>query len=918
MFEEKASSRAQSRSSLARGARLGSYEIESLLGSGGMGEVYRARDTRLGRTVAIKVLPARVAGDGARRRRFETEARAISQISHPHICALYDVGEAETVPFLVMEYLDGQTLADRLKQKPLSVADTLQYATQIADALDAAHRRGIVHGDLKPANVMLTKGGVRLLDFGLARISTSEVSDIAIDAQPSAVTATVDGVVRGTLPYLSPELLEGGKADVRSDIFAFGAVLYEMLTGRRAFAGASESATVAAILETHPAPLDAEPATIPPALTHVVTTCLAKDPDERWQNAGDLQRQLAWIAKSERAPARSAVAAVGAAIGKRMLVISAVTAISALLTAVVLWNQSGRDSQARMVTRFTAALPADLLLPAVSRDGSQFAFVVMQGNERGERIYVRRMDQSEAKPIQGTANAAALAFSPDGEWITFVARPGFLSQLKKVHLVSGAVQTLVDDAGIPPAIPVSWGDDNHIYFTSSDRLLRVASEGGTPQTLLASDSKDDIERVYFPQPLPGGRSVLFTVSTASSVDSGYEFRVAVLNVETGRTKVLLEAAGMAHYAPAGSDAAAGHIVYERGGALFAVPFDANRLVVKGSPVRVLEGVGNFSNSPAFAVSNSGTLVYGAGSSLLDASDTLVWVDRQGKELPLSAPPLRYATPRLSPRGDQVALSVVWPGGAARSDLGVYDLVNMTLTRLTSEGNNSSPVWTPDGNRLIYLSRRAGANKHVQSEVTSLPADGSESPLVLLRGELEPKAVSHNRGVLLLHQSTPKVWFAQVIANGLPSPANELRPFLESPSAGGNMTFSPDGRWVAYDSSESGGARVYVVPYPGPGGKWQVSTSRGWGPRWSHSGREIFYRDGDSMMSVKVETSPAFRFSTPSKLFDGRYGVAYDANFAVAPDDQRFLMIKPNAARAVRTLDVVLNWTDELKRLVPMN
>jgi serine/threonine-protein kinase len=528
------------------------------------------------------------------------------------------------------------------------------------------------------------------------------------------------------------------------------------------------------------------------------------------------------------------------------------------------------------------------------------------------------MDQSEAKPIPGTANAAALAFSPDGEWISFIARPGTLSQLKKVHVASGAVQTLVEDAGIPPGIPVRWGEDDQIYFTSMDRLLRVASGGGTPQTLVASDAKDKIERVYSPQVLPGGRGVLFTLSTLSGVDSGYELHIAALSVETGQSKILLEAAGMAHYATTRTDPTAGHIVYERNGSLFAVPFDANRLVVKGSPVRVLEGVGSFTNSPAFALSDSGTLVYGAGSTVMDAADTLVWVDRQGRELPIPAPPLQYSAPRLSPDGGRVALAVGGKGGAGRVDLSVYDLARTNLTRLTSEGNNFSPIWTPDGKRLIYLSRRAPTHSDVQSAVASLPADGSAPPVVLLRGEFEPKAISADGRVMLLRHSTPKAWFAQVLANGLPSPSDKLRPLLESAFVGGNMSFSPDGRWVAYDSTESGGTQVYVEAFPGPGGKWQISTERGWGPRWSHSGRELFYRDGDRMMVVKVETSPTFRVGTPTKLFEARYRVAYDASFDVARDDQRFLMIKPNAAEAVRTLHVVLNWTEELKRLVPTN
>jgi eukaryotic-like serine/threonine-protein kinase len=894
---------------------IGPYEIDGLLGAGGMGEVYRARDPRLGRDVAIKILPRGFTDNADRLARFEREARILAALNHPNIAAIYGledgpIGSDDRARALILELVEGETLEARLARGPLTFDDTLTVATQVVAALEAAHEKGIVHRDLKPANIKITPNGVvKVLDFGLAKMTS--------DAVPDTGTAgsTRDGLIVGTVTYMSPEQARGRPVDTRADVWAFGCVLYEMLAGRSAFACATATDTLAAIIEREP-DWNALPQSTRPSIHRLLKRCLQKEPHRRLHAIADARLDFEEALTETLQSAE--VAAPQAATSKRSIVLWAAAAAVALVTAMALWNQSARDPESRIVTRFTTALPADLLLPAVTRNGSRFAFVVNQGNERGDRIYVRRMDQSDAKPIPGTANATALAFSPDGEWITFVARLGTLSQLKKVHLATSAVHTLVEDAGIPPGIPVGWGEDDYIYFSSMDRLLRVASGGGTPQTLVASDTKDTFERVYAPQLLPGGRGVLFTLSSLSRVASGHELHIAVLSVETGQRKILLEGAGTAHYAATHTQPTDGHIVYERNGSLFAVPFDANRLVLKGSPVRVLEGVGSFTNSPAFALSDSGTLVYGAGTAVADAADTLVWVDRQGREMPVAAPALQYSAPRLSPDGRRVAVSVAAKGGAGRVDLSVYDLARTNLSRLTSEGNSFSPVWTPDGKHLIYQSRRAPTHSNVQSSVAWLPADGSAPPVVVLRGELEPKAISADASVMLLRQSTPKVWFAHVLANGLPSASGKLRPFMESAFAGGNMSFSPDGRWVAYDSTESGGTHVYVEAFPGPGGKWPISTEHGWGPRWSHSGRELFYRDGDRMMVVKVETRPTFRVGTPTKLFEARYKVAYDANFDVAPDDQRFLMIKPNAADDVRTLHVVLNWHEELKRLARTN
>jgi len=466
---------------------LGPYEIGGLLGAGGMGEVYRARDPRLGRDVAIKILPREFTNDANRLARFEREARILAALNHPNIGAIYGLedgpaGDDDRTRALILELVEGETLEDRLAQGPLTFHDALTVANQVTEALGAAHEKGIVHRDLKPANIKITPNGVvKVLDFGLAKQTSDH--EPAKEAGPSR-----DGLIVGTVAYMSPEQTRGRDVDTRSDIWAFGCILYEMLVGHSAFAGATATDTLAAIVEREP-DWNALPQSTRPSIRRLLKRCLQKEARHRLHAIADARLDIE-EALSGTPNQSNEVPAPRALTSKRSKVLWAAVAIVTLVTAVALRDRLAPNPGARMVTRFTAALPADLILPAVAREGSRFAFVVKQGNESGDRVYVRRMDQSEATPIPGTANAAALAFSPDGEWIAFVARPGTQSQLKKVHIASGTVQTLLEDAGIPPAMPVRWGEDDQIYFTSADRVLRVASGGGAQNDGLPAASSD--------------------------------------------------------------------------------------------------------------------------------------------------------------------------------------------------------------------------------------------------------------------------------------------------------------------------------------------------------------------------------------------------------------------------------------------
>jgi serine/threonine-protein kinase len=884
---------------LTAGTRLGPYEILAPIGAGGMGEVYRARDTKLKREVALKVLPDSFAGDPERMARFQREAEVLAALNHPNIATIYGVEDRA----LVMELVEGENL-----KGPLPVETALNYARQLADALEAAHDKGITHRDLKPANIMITPAGlVKVLDFGLATVSPDPSSGSADRPNSPTLTmrATQAGMLMGTAGYMSPEQAAGKPVDKRADIWSFGVVLWEMLTGKRLFDGETISHTLADVLR---APIDFELLSkeTPPAIRDLVKRCLDRDVKKRLRDIGEARIAIEKVGTEPQAPAAAPLAPNGAS---RRRFSWALAALALALAAVALWGWlRPTPPEPRNVVRLTATLPVANTpgALAMSHDGSRLAFV--GGPQR--QIYVRMLDQLETRPISGTEGATFLCFSPDGQWISYIDSSVQPNKLKKIALAGGPAQILADAIQTTGPPTQDWGLDDAILFASNGALMRIPSAGGTPQTLATPDPKKNELFYLSPRLLPGGKQVLFAIAQASSSTPGRGGEIAALNLQTGEKKTLVEGVSAATllYFPSRPGSSAGHIVYYvyNTGSLMAVAFDASRMEVKGSPIPVLDGVQGYSNSPfaLMGISDSGTLAYVAGGLSTGPAFTLVWVDRMGVEQPVAAPPRNYVSLRLSPEGQRIALLIAGQG----LQLWVYDLARGTLRNLTSEGSGGNAIWTPDGKRLIY--------SPTSRSVVSAPADASDPPSILTSAEnsrVTPTSVSPDGKLVIGHNSDGGLW-VMPLPEGSPGNA-KLQPFLDSRSQKVDAAFSPDGHWVAYRSNETGNREIYVAPYPGPGGKFLISTEGGVTPRWSSDGRELFYRNGDKMMAVDVQTSPAFRAGTPKVLFQGTYAGSYD----VAPDGKRFLMIKPPAGAQAPTdqVTMVLNWFEELRRRVPV-
>jgi hypothetical protein len=873
---------------LAPGATVGSYVIVSLIGAGGMGEVYRAQDSRLKRDVALKILPASVAGDPERMTRFQREAEVLASLNHPNVATIYGI-EANA---LVMEMVEGENL-----RGPLPFDDALHLARQIVQALEYAHERGIIHRDLKPANVKVTSDGVaKLLDFGLAKAIEDPAAPGGLSKSPT-LTLAAAGVILGTAAYMAPEQAHGAAADRRADIWSFGAVLYEMLTGKQAFSGESISDTLASVLKLEP-DWAALPADTPIAIRTLLRRCLIKDRTYRLQAIGEarivIDDVVSGSADQERAPA--------AAAGRtRRLAIAgwSAAAILAAVAVLVSGTQNVTPFAPRPVVRFTDALPLANVLGALalSPDGSQLAFV----GGPSSQIHVRPMEQLEPRAIDGTDGAANLCFSPDGQWIGFITRD---RGLKKVRVAGGPVQTLADALVLISPPFVSWPQTDEIFFVNNGAVMKIRAGGGNPETVAAPDA--GINYYASPQLLPGGQQLLLSARIGTP-SIGYEFRLIARNLQTGEQKTLLERAGLAQYLPTGTTT--GHIVYYNpvAAAIMAIPFDLTRLEVKGSPAAVFEGIQGWGSYGLFTISDSGTLVYGSGAPL--TGTTLVWVERDGTEHLTASGGRRYTSARLAPDGHRVAVSIVGVREDTE-DIWIRDLARGTLNRVTNDGNAGNPVWTPDGHRVIYERRPNFGDP----AVLWVPADGSARSTVLAtssRGRIVPESVSPDGTILIGSFPYERKMFV------LPLPTRDAKPqpFLDSRFAGFNTAFSPDGAWVAYSSDESGEKEVYVTPFPRAGGKFPISANGGAFPRWSRSGRELFYRSGDKMMVVNVETSPQFRAGVPKVLFERPFGNSYD------PDEEgkRFLMIKPPGVEASVTgrVHIVLNWFEELRRRMPV-
>jgi Tol biopolymer transport system component len=878
---------------LTPGTRLGSYEIVAAIGAGGMGEVYRARDTRLHRDVAIKVLASNMAHRADLRERFEREARTIAGLNHPHICVLHDIGHQDGLDYLVMEYLEGETLAARLKRGPLPLAQALQYGAEIGDALDKAHRKGVTHRDLKPGNIILTRTGAKLLDFGLAKLQAS-AADVA--EQPTREgPITAEGTILGTLHYMSPEQLEGKEADARSDVFALGAVLYEMATGKRAFNGQSQASVIASIMASEPPAMSVIQPMTPPALDRLVRKCLRKDPDERWQSAHDITDELRWIAESSTAQAAAASVPVAATTRsrRRLAWMGAAALLLAALAVVGVARFWGGAASTPIVSavRFTVPPPEKSQFPMaiafmnVSPDGKRLAFNAADGGGVN-RIWVRALDATTATPLAGTESVnSPPTWSPDSRFIAFVAE----GKLKKIPAAGGPVQTVAE----PVVGGIAWGSSGVILFNRTlGPLYRVPEAGGAAVQATELDTTAKEMGHVLASFLPDGEHYLFLARGPRPDQSS----VYVGSLESKeRTRVLEDASAAIHVQP-------GYLIFHRDGTLMAQPFDADRLTTAGDAVPIAEDV-QFSpvtRTASFTASQTGTIAYRAATEA--PPRTLVWVSRNGTEQPIPAPPRGYQQPRLSPDGGRIAVDIAEQG----SQIWIYDISRDTLTRLTFQGSdNELVIWMPNGKLVTYFSNQGGP-----LNLFSQAVDGSSGPERLTTSPVAHAAMSWS-------PDGRRLAFTEASAGGnrdilvLDTAVGKVAPFIKTEFAEGGAQFSPDGRFIAYISNESGRAEVYVQPYPGPGGKWQISTDGGTEPRWNRNGRELFYRSGDRMMVVPVSTASTFSAGRPQMLFERRYPSTQlpqtAPHYDVSADGQRFLMVKEGERGPGAPINVVLNW-----------
>jgi Tol biopolymer transport system component len=900
--------------SLAAGTRLGPYEILRPLGAGGMGEVYLARDTRLPRTVAVKVLPHdRVASPEARQR-FEREARVVSSLSDPRICALYDIGRHDTpegsIDYIVMEHLEGETLEARLERGPLPLDQALRVALDIAGALHKAHRKGIVHRDLKPGNIMLTRAGIKLLDFGLAR-SEPPLGGAGglpaggfLTATPTRTRLTQEGRILGTLQYMAPEQLEGKEADARADIWALGAVLYEMATGEPAFSGASSASLISSIMKEEPAPLSRLLPVSPPLLDHTVRTCLAKDPDERWQSAGDLESQLRFIAAQG-----AALASAPQARGRRRERLAWTLAALALLVTLGLLLRTmvagGADvNRTASPMRLSVLLPdmSSLRFAALSPDGSRIAFVARDASGRN-LLFVRPLASLDFQPLQGTDNPTFPFWSPDGTWLGFFAD----GKLKKIAASGGPPQTLCD---APLARGGSWSRDGTMVFAPvpDGPLYRVPAAGGQAALLTRLDPSRRETTHRYPCFLPDGRRFLFLVASFTTSAEQEKMGVYLGSLDHGEEKFLLRANSNMAFAPPGA------ILFLRERNLFAQRFDPDRFEVSGDPLTIAEQIQYFPQTfmGLFSASQTGTVLYqNQGGTTLGR---LVWFDRAGKSLGSLGAPADQANPRLSPDGRRVAVSIT-DSRSGNVDVWSYDTSGGIPTRLTTDpAIDGTPVWSPDGSLIAYATMRRGG-----AEVFEMSSrGGGERPLTPAppaQGVNYPTDWTPDGRQILYRSGAAnanlELWLASV-------DGARAAPFIKASYGVSNGRFSPDGRFVAYASNESGRWEIYVAPFPGPGGNWRVSSDGGSEPVWSRDGHELFFLAANNwLMAVPVRLSPAFDAGPPKPLFlvRRREPVATLDLFSydVAADGQRFLVNTDAGEPTAAPLTVVLDWTPEPKR-----
>jgi Tol biopolymer transport system component len=877
-----------------------------------MGEVYRARDTRLGREVAVKVLSPHLAATPEIRARFEREARTVSQLSHPHICTLYDVGRHEGLDYLVMELVEGETLTRRLEKGPIAMGEALALGAQIADALYRAHRAGIVHRDLKPGNIMLTSGGTKLMDFGLARAAgLAPAAGALADSPTMSRPLTAEGTIVGTFPYMAPELLEGKEADARSDIWALGCVLYEMATGRRAFEGESQASLIAAIMDREPPSITALKPMSPPAFEHLVKRCLAKDPAERWQSAGDLSHELRWIAE---VGSQAGVAAPVTARRRRRerlawgLMLGILAAAAA--AAVFFIPRLARRTDEPDLVRFTVTAPSgwtvisDASTAVISPDGRKMAFTVMDG--KGTiRLCVRPLDSLSAQVLPGTDNATLPFWSPDCRFIAFFAE----GRLKKISVSGGEPATICD---APSGRGGTWSKDGVIVFAprAMGPLFRVRSDGGQAVEVASPDPGRGVTGLRFPCFLPDGKHFLYVGLPRKK--GGLD--VFIRSLGSDRPRRIMEAGEAPLYA------VPGYLLFSLGDRLAAQRFDPAGLKPVGEPVMIGDAPhkSSFEGSPLFSVSANGILSHVAAN----LSDTrLVWLDRTGRETgSVALPPGFYTSPVLSPEGRWAV--VTKPNSPTSYDVWLVDLPREVTTRLTSEGRvaggggiGSGAVWSPDGSRVAFQHARSEGIYDVYEVLTS----GVGRPEPLVRSEevfKAPLAWSPDGRYLVFGQNAEEtgwdLWLLPLEGDRKPVP------YLQTPFEEMSAAVSPDGRWLAYDSNETGAAEIYVRSFPEPGEKHRVSTSGGAWAKWSADGRELLifaygnnvFATSGSIFAVDVQTTPSFKAETPRLLFTPRQDIL---GITATRDLKRFLAAIPVEGAPPPGVTVTLNWPAALKR-----
>jgi Tol biopolymer transport system component len=889
------------------GTKLGAYEVVAAIGAGGMGEVYRARDSRLNRDVALKIIRQPLA-DAEHLARFRREAQALAALNHPHVASIYGLDEIGDTLFLVMELIPGQTLGDLLASRAsraLDVTEALTIARQIAEALETAHDKNIVHRDLKPANIRVTPEGiVKVLDFGLAKALAGETSEVNLTNSPTlTVAATSAGVLLGTAAYMSPEQAKGQVVDRRTDIFAFGCVLYEMLAGRAAFRGETLAEILASVLKTEP-----DWSLLPPGasgnVTRLLQRCLQKDARGRLRDIGDARLEI-----------EDALNVPGATSGIRTLPTPTISAraqwprVLGLLAAgaaagaiAILSVKTGPRAPALAPGHFAITLPSNETLAgldfpavAIASDGSAVAYVGSRGGQ--SQLFVRPMNSLESTPIDGATNAIAPFFSPDGRWLAFFAD----GQLKKIPTAGGAAVTL---AQASVGLGGSWGANDTIVFAAGtgSGLSRVSANGGIPErvTVVAADKGEFSHR--WPELLPDGKTVLYTVGTLGHWDDA---QIVAQPLGSPERSLLVQGGTNPHYL------SSGHLIYARGGAIMAVPFDLNTLKTSGAPVRVLDNVlESFDGAAQVSVSPSGTTLYVAGEFESNRR-RLETVDRRGVVTPFAAPLQAYRAPRLSPDGRRVLVTIE----GSTEDLWVYDITAGTLTQLTFGVNAAMPIWTPDSERVTFSSNTAGTPNLFWTTIGQQKAAErlATSDNVQIPGSWSPDG--RTLAYVERHPTTGRdIWFLRL------GDEREPKPFLNSPFDESAPRFSPDGRWIAYVSNESGRDEVFLRSSTDPTRREQLSKGGGTEPVWARDGKEIFYRAGNKLIAVSLSDGRAMRGAQPRTLFEGEFekGSADVANYDITPDNQRFVMIGGNATAEHATIHVLINWASGIARLSPLS